>query len=45
MKKFAVILAALSMAACACSQKSGDIPDVWPWNDPDADDKPFYQTI
>ena len=43
MKKFAVILAALSMAACACSQKSGDIPDVWPWNDPDADDKPFTE--
>ena len=30
-------------AACACSQKDDGLPKEWPWNDPDADDKPFVE--
>lgn len=41
MKKYAMILAAA--LAAACSAKSGDIPSVWPWNDPDADDEPWVE--
>ena len=37
MKKFAMIFAAITVAAC--SSKEGDIPAEWPWNDPDADDQ------
>ena len=41
MKKFAMIFAAIAVAAC--SSKEGDIPAEWPWNDPDADDQPFVE--
>lgn len=30
-------------AACACAQKGDGLPQEWPWNDPDADDKPFVE--
>lgn len=41
-KTFYIITLALA-AACACQQKSDGIPSEWPWNDPDADDKPFVE--
>lgn len=42
-KLFYLMLVALA-AAFACSEKTGDgIPEEWPWNDPDADDKPWIE--
>lgn len=41
MKKYAVIFAAIVVAAC--SSKGGDIPSDWPWLDPDADDEPWTE--
>lgn len=34
---------ALMASACACSNKNDGIPDVWPWEDPDADDAPWVE--
>ena len=41
MRKYLLILAAAF--AAACSQESHDIPDNWPWIDPDADDQPWVE--
>ena len=41
------IVAGLSLAlaaiSCGCSRNGGDIPDNWPWTDPDADDAPWEE--
>lgn len=37
-----MIYAALAVC-CACSPQGDGLPDVWPWNDPDADDKPWEE--
>ena len=43
MRKALYLITLALAAACAC-QKTGDgIPQDWPWNDPDADDKPFVE--
>ena len=34
---------ALVATACGCNKKGSDIPDVWPWEDPDADDAPWEE--
>lgn len=41
MRKYLLILAATMVAAC--SSKGGDIPETWPWTDPDADDEPWVE--
>lgn len=41
MKKYLILLTAVLLAACA--SKEGEIPSEWPWNDPDADDKPWEE--
>lgn len=41
MRKYFLIIAASLVAAC--SSKGGDIPENWPWNDPDADDEPWVE--
>jgi len=47
MKKFIMILTAamaLTAVSCGCAREEGDgIPEEWPWNDPDADDKPWEE--
>lgn len=43
MKKLIYLTFVALATACACSQKGDGIPDVWPWNDPDADDMPFTE--
>ena len=34
---------ALCLAACGCTRTGGDIPEKWPWNDPDADNLPWTE--
>lgn len=34
---------ALLATACACNKQGSGIPDVWPWEDPDADDAPWEE--
>lgn len=41
MRKYLILLAAALVAAC--STKGGDIPETWPWIDPDADDEPWVE--
>lgn len=43
MRKLIYLTFVALATACACSQKGDGIPDVWPWNDPDADDKPWVE--
>ena len=43
MRKVIYMIALALAAACACSQKDDGLPKEWPWNDPDADDKPFVE--
>ena len=43
MKKLIFLTIVALASACACSQKCVGLPQEWPWNDPDADDKPWVE--
>ena len=43
MRKVIYLFLLTLAAACACQKKGEGIPQDWPWNDPDADDKPFVE--
>ena len=43
MKKFLYLTVLALTGLIACSQKGDGLPEQWPWNDPDADDKPFVE--
>ena len=45
MRKLIYLTFVALATACACSQKGDGLPDVWPWNDPDADDKPWVEDV
>ena len=40
---FAGLVLALAATACGCNKQGSGIPDVWPWDDPDADDAPWEE--
>ena len=43
MRKAIYLITLALAAACACQKTGEGIPEEWPWNDPDADDKPFVE--
>lgn len=46
MKRTLMLFAAAAAAAillAGCTAENGDIPDEWPWYDPDADDEPWTE--
>ena len=46
-KLFYMMGAALAVmaTACGCNKQGSGLPDVWPWDDPDADDAPWEEIV
>ncbi len=43
MRKLLSIIILPALLLCSCTAGSEDIPSEWPWNDPDADNKPWVE--